>query len=139
MPSAGEPVRPRELSVPSDGGEEVIAPRVPPVPAKPTQAEQDEHYATGHAAYLSWCEHCVKGRGRVSPHAIVSDGELPEVGVDNAYLGPEGSQVTILVCKCKRTGCLAATREGHECLCSSLLYWMAARIGMETIVVEVRQ
>ena len=63
-PSAGEPVRPRELSVPSDGGEEVIAPRVPPVPAKPTQAEQDEHYATGHAAYRSWCEHCVKGRGR---------------------------------------------------------------------------
>ena len=24
--------------------------------------------------------------------------------------GPEGSQVTILVCKCKRTGCLAATQ-----------------------------
>ena len=95
--------------MPSDGGE-VIAPRVPPVPAKPTQAEQDEHYATGHAAYRSWCEHCVKGRGRASPHAVVSEGELPEVGVDYAYLGPEGSQVTILVCKCKRTGCLAATQ-----------------------------
>ena len=37
--------------MPSDGGEEVIAPRVPTVPAKPTQAEQDEQYATGHAAY----------------------------------------------------------------------------------------
>ena len=96
------------MGVPSDGGEEAVAPRVPPVPAKPTQAEQDEHYATDHAAYRSWCEHCVKGRGRVSPHAVVSEGELPEVGVDYAYLGPEGSQVTILVCKCKRTGCLAA-------------------------------
>ena len=53
--------------MPSDGGEEVIAPRVPPALAKPTQAEQDEHYATGHAAYRSWCEHCVKGRGRASP------------------------------------------------------------------------
>ena len=42
---AGEPARPRELSVPSDGGEGVIAPRVPPVPAKPTQAEQGEHHA----------------------------------------------------------------------------------------------
>ena len=61
-PSAGEPVRPREMGVPSDGGEEVVAPRVPPVPAKPTQAEQDEHCATGHAACRSWCEHCVKGR-----------------------------------------------------------------------------
>ena len=104
VPSAGEPVRPREMGVLSDGGEEAVAPRVPPVPAKPTQAEQDEHYATGHAAYRSWCEHCVKGRGRASPHAVVSEGELPEVGVDYAYLGPEGSQVTILVCKCKRTG-----------------------------------
>ena len=56
-PSAGESVTPREMGVPSDGGEEVVAPRVPPVPAKPTQAEQDDHYATGHAAYRSWCEH----------------------------------------------------------------------------------
>ena len=110
VPSAGEPVRPREMGVPSDGGEEAVAPRVPPVPAKPTQAEQDEHYATGHAAYCSWCEHCVKGWGRASPHAVVPEGVLPEVGVDYAYLGLEGSQVTILVCKCKRIGCLAATQ-----------------------------
>ena len=96
--------------MPSDGGEEVIAPRVPPVLAKPTQAEQDEHYATGHAAYRSWCEHCVEGRGRVSPHAVVSESQLPEIGVDFAYLGPEGSQVTIFACKCKRIGCLAATQ-----------------------------
>ena len=81
-PSASEPVRPREMGVPSDGFEEAVAPRVPPAPAKPTQAEQDEHYATGHAAWRSWCEHCVKGRGRASPHAVVSEGELPEVGVD---------------------------------------------------------
>ena len=98
------------MGVPSDGGEEAVAPRVPPVPAKPTQAEQYEHYVTGHAAYRSWCEHCVIGRGRVSPHVSVPEGELPEVGVDYAYMGPEGSQVTILVCKCKRTGCLAATQ-----------------------------
>ena len=100
--------------MPSYRGEEVIAPRVPPVPWKQTQAEQDEHYATGHAAYRSWCEHCVKGRGRASPHAVVSEGELPEVGVDYAYFGPEGSQVTVLVCKCKRTGCLAATQVSEK-------------------------
>ena len=29
---------------------------------------------------------------------VVCEGELREVGVDYAYLGPEGSQVTILVC-----------------------------------------
>ena len=45
----------------------------------------------------------------MSPHVTVLEGELPEVGVYDAYMGPEGSQVTILVCTCKRTGCLAAT------------------------------
>ena len=98
------------MNAPSDGGAEAVGPRVPPVPSKPTQAEQDEHHATGHAAYRSWCEHCVRGCGRVSPHVSVPEGELPEVGVDYAYMGPEVSQVTILVCKCKRTGCQAATQ-----------------------------
>ena len=79
------------MSAPSSGGEEAVAPRVPPVPSKPTQAEQDEHHATGHAACRSWCEHCVRGRGRVSPHVSVPEGELPEVGVDYAFMGPEGS------------------------------------------------
>ena len=78
--------------MPSDGGEEAVAPRVPPVPAKPTQAEQEEHYATDRAAYLSWCEHCARGRGRVSPHVSVPEGELSEVGVDYAYMGLEGSK-----------------------------------------------
>ena len=55
------------------GGDEAVAPRVPPVLAKPTQAEQDEHYATDHAAYRSWCEHCVECRGCVSPHVSVPE------------------------------------------------------------------
>ena len=55
-------------------------------------------------------QHCVRGRGRVPAHVSVAEGELPEVGVDETYMGLEGSQVTILVCKCKRTGCLAATQ-----------------------------
>ena len=81
-------------------------------------------------------------RGHVSPHVSVLEGELPGVGVDYAYMGPEGSDVTIFVCKSKRTGCLAATqvpKKGHACPCSGLVSRMAARFGMETIVVEVRQ
>ena len=91
--------------MPSDGGEEALAPRVPPVRAKPAQAEQYEHYATGHAAYRSWCEQSVRGRGRVSPHVSVPEGDLPEVGIDYAYMGPEGSQVTILVDTWQRHRC----------------------------------
>ena len=33
--SIGSSLSSREMGVPSDGGEEVVAPRVPPVPAKP--------------------------------------------------------------------------------------------------------
>ena len=46
----------------------------------------------------------------MSPHVIAPQGELPEVGVDSAYMGPEGSQVTIVVCRCKRTKCWAAAQ-----------------------------
>ena len=111
--SSSKPVRLR-----SDGGEEAVAPRVPPVPSKPTQAEQDEHHATGHAANRSWCEHCVRGRGRVSPYVSVLEGELPEVGVDYAYVGPEGSQVKILCVQMQTywmPGSDTGAREGHEC------------------------
>ena len=45
----------------SDCGEEAVAPRVSPVLAKTTQAEQDEHHIKGHVAYRSWCEHRVTG------------------------------------------------------------------------------
>ena len=44
----------------------------------------------------------------MSPHVSVPEGGLPEVGVDYAYREPGGSQVTISVCNCKRSGCLAA-------------------------------
>ena len=70
------------MSAISDGGEEAVAPRVPPAFSEPTQAWQDEHHAAGHAAYRLWFEHGVKGRGRVSPHASVLEGEWPEVGVE---------------------------------------------------------
>ena len=73
---------------------------------------------------------------------LSSEGELPEVGVDYAYLGPEGSQVTILVCKCKRTGCLAARQVPEKGMTVYALPfftgWLRG-LGWETIVVEVRQ
>ena len=116
------------MGVSSDGGEEAIALRLPPVLAKPTEAEQYEHYAAGHAAYHSWCEHCVRGRGRVSPHVSVPEGELPEVGVDYANMGPEGSQVTILVCKCKRTRYLAATQVPEKGMNACALAFFTGRL-----------
>ena len=36
-------------------------------PRKPSHAEVDEHMKT-HLACRSWCRHCVRGRGKQSPH-----------------------------------------------------------------------
>ena len=59
--------------MPSDGCEEAVAPRVPPVPSKPTQAEQDEHNATGHAAYRSWFQSlCQRSWTRVTTQCLCS-------------------------------------------------------------------
>ena len=41
-------------------------------------------------------------------------------------MGPEGSQVTILVCKCKRTGCLAATQVSEKGMNAYALAFFAA-------------
>eukprot|EP00971_Amphidinium_carterae_P274209 5442081-Amphidinium_carterae.1 len=65
---------------------------LPAVPTTPSAAEVADHYSTGHAAYRSWCQHCVAGRGRAAAHHSQPEGELPEVGADYAYLGPEGKQ-----------------------------------------------
>ena len=74
----------------------------------------------------------------MSPHVSVPEGDLPEVGVDYVYMGEKGSQVTILVCLGKRTGCLAATRVPEKGMNAYALAFFLVRFGMETIVVEVR-
>ena len=48
-------------------GDERGGPRVVKAPRPPTQKEIDEHMAT-HLPHASWCEICMKGRGRNSPH-----------------------------------------------------------------------
>merc|ERR1712026_445249 len=38
-----------------------------PTPTTPTKKEREEHEIT-HIPYRSWCEHCVRGRGRHKGH-----------------------------------------------------------------------
>ena len=42
-------------------------PRVLKAPRAPTQKEIDEHMAT-HLPHAAWCDICMKGRGRNTPH-----------------------------------------------------------------------
>ena len=50
---------------PDDGRGE--GPRVLKAPRAPTQKEIDAHMAT-HLPHAAWCDICMKGRGRNSPH-----------------------------------------------------------------------
>ena len=50
---------------PEDGRGE--GPRVLKAPRAPTQREIDAHMAT-HLPHAAWCDICMKGRGRNSPH-----------------------------------------------------------------------
>ena len=85
------------------------------MPAKPTQAEQDEHYAQAMQPIVHGANMDVNLHMRLSLK--------PEVGVSKKDL-------TILVCKCKTGAWTQVTGEGHEC--------RAFCTGLATIVVEVR-
>ena len=51
----------------TDAEDEGARPRVLKAPKAPTQKEIDEHMAT-HLPHAAWCDICMKGRGRNTPH-----------------------------------------------------------------------
>ena len=60
-------------------------------PKLPTPNEVRAHSLT-HLPFRSWCEHCVKGRGREAPHRrIAEEPKIPEVHVDFCFIGDEGA------------------------------------------------
>ena len=64
----GDPGSEEEVIVIEEPEEEERAPaRIVRAPRMPTQAEIDAHMAT-HLPHQDWCEICMKGRGRNTPH-----------------------------------------------------------------------
>ena len=51
----------------NDAEDSGARPRVLKAPRAPTQKEIDEHMAT-HLPHAAWCDICMKGRGRNTPH-----------------------------------------------------------------------
>ena len=70
-------------------GEEGRVPRTIPVPVSVTKAERQEHELT-HTPYRSWCEHCVRCRGRNSQHRKKEKDEqksnVPRVAFDYFFM-----------------------------------------------------
>ena len=59
-------------------------------PGEPTLAETQEHNLT-HAAFRSWCPHCVRGRARHAPHRRTErDADsVPVISFDYGFLGSD--------------------------------------------------
>ena len=80
-------------------------------PREPTDEERRDHEMT-HLPYRSWCEDCVKGRGKEEDcRRTMREADFPEVSFDFCFLGEEGSGQTlaVLVGKDRRTGMMLAT------------------------------
>ena len=53
---------------PEDVEEAADAARVLPDPGEPTPCQVEEHRASGHVPFRSWCRHCVEGRATGEQH-----------------------------------------------------------------------
>ena len=78
MGHPGDPVEEEEVIVVEepDRGDRCPA-RVVKAPRMPTLAEREAHMAT-HLPHEDWCEICMKGRGRNTPHS--RGAEVPAAG-----------------------------------------------------------
>ena len=59
------------------------------VPVGPTRQEREDHNASGHVPYRSWCRACVAGRGRSDAHLTSTRSFVSAtttIGIDYGYL-----------------------------------------------------
>ena len=87
------------------------------VPKGPADTERRHHELT-HMPYRSWCAHCVRGRGKESPHVVKHelgaprDESWPVVQADYAFMhsfGDSDDKVTILTVVDTLHGSIIAT------------------------------
>ena len=95
------------------------------VPKGPSAAERTAHELT-HLPYRTWCEFCVKGRAKESPHTkVTKDDKLkgddwPVVQADYAFMhnfGDKDNKVTMLTVVDTESGATVATacpKKGHD-------------------------
>ena len=79
---------PTEIEIDDEPGEEAATvPRLRD-PGEPIQQEWDDHVKT-HVPFRAWCPHCVRGRARNAPHAVIhrDADSLPVISFDYCDLG----------------------------------------------------
>ena len=75
-------------------GTEALTVRVSKEPPQVSKEERDEHEASGHAQYRSWCAHCVAAWGLGSQQRLVQHekDEPPVISSDFYFMGEEDEQ-----------------------------------------------
>ena len=85
-------------------------------PTAPTVTDRQEHTASGHAVFRTWCRECCIGRGQMHQH--LAGGRyttIPAIASDYGYLNERGALLheaagaPILVSKCNRDRWIGAT------------------------------
>ena len=93
--------------------EELQPARIIKGPMQPSAAEIEEHEATGHVVYRSWCPICQAARSTGQPHFRAPDEEetaVPQIIWDYGFMGEaDGESMPILVIKDRKTKRISAT------------------------------
>ena len=134
VPSDGRPGSSGDdVPIRSQEGDDVEGVRTPVVlkaPHRVTQAEREAHEVT-HMPYRSWCPHCVRGRGRNTPHrqraeeAKVSG--VPKIAMDYMFMSAEDERASsnpVLVVVDEATGERYARAVGHKGTTQTDLDWL---------------
>ena len=100
-------------------------------PTAPTATDREEHTASGHAVFRTWCRECCIGRGRMHQHGPGGrETTFPAIAIDYGYLNErddllqEAAGAPILVSKCIRDRWIGAaivqTNGADECAVAEL-------------------
>ena len=111
--SGPAPSVPQDEEVVEAPAEELQPLRVIKGPSQPSAAEIEEHEASGHVVYRSWCPICQAARSTGQPHREAPEEDetaVPGILWDYGFLGnDDGKSMPILVLKDRRTKRIAAS------------------------------
>ena len=115
-------------------------------PKNPTSRKKQEHEASGHAVYRSWCAASVEGRGVGGQHRIElleeeeRERTTPIVAFDHDFQRQENANTfPILMCRDSRYGQTRATcceRKGPPAYSISFLVGFIKDLGFRRIILK---